>query len=676
MSKLDDKINKNFPGLVVRKDLTKLVKGNAIVPTYVLEYLLGQYCATDDEETINLGIETVKNVLAKHYVNRSDAELIKSLIKEKGRYKVIDKIAVNLNDKTDSYDAEFSNLGLKKIEINSEYIKNHPKLLTGGVWCIIDMEYVASEDAKSTPWVIETLKPIQISNFDLNLYLNSRENFTKEEWINLLLQSMGFNPELLGERNKLYQLIRLVSFCERNYNVIELGPKGTGKSHIFSEFSPHGILISGGEISVAKLFVNNSSGKIGLVGYWDTVAFDEFAGKDKKVDKNLVDIMKNYMANKSFSRGIETLGADASMAFIGNTKRSVPYMLKHSHLFDELPDKYIDSAFLDRLHFYIPGWEIDVLRNELFSDGYGFIVDYLAEVLKHLRNEDYSQYYTKYFELSPDIATRDRDAIQKTFSGLMKIIFPRGECSKDEVKELLSFALEGRRRIKTQLKRIDDTFPDVNFSYTDFETNEVTEVFTLEEEEYPTLIDTEKKEDNNKVEITSTSIKKVTEEVVLEAGKQKIVKENTKGISYKTLFAPYLKGASEVVINDPYVRVFYQIKNVSEFLQMLIQIKDIGEEINVKLITKYNDEHKSENDQLFNQLSESFSGSGINFTFDYNMRDTFHARSIQTDTGWKITLDRGLDIFLPYDYKNPFNLANQIQEQRMCKGFEVTYLKV
>jgi ATP-dependent Lon protease len=412
---LDDKINQHFAGLVVRKDLVKAVKGNAIVPTYVLEYLLGQYCATNDEATIQTGIETVKEILRKHYVHRNEAGLIRSTIKEKGRHKVIDRISVSLNDKADVYEVEFANLGIKKVLIDSGTVKAHPKLLVGGVWCIADMEYEFTEDKNASPWILASLKPIQLSQFDFDQYIEARRHFTTDEWIDLLIQSMGFVPQMFGRRNKLHQLMRLIPFCERNYNLIELGPKGTGKSHIFSEFSPHGILISGGEVTVPKLFVNNSSGKLGLVGYWDVVAFDEFAGKKKRADKALVDIMKNYMANKSFSRGVETLGAEASMVFVGNTEHTVPYMLKHSDLFDPLPENFHDSAFLDRIHYYIPGWEVDIIRGEMFSSGYGFVVDYLAEILRSLRNHDFSDRYQGHFTLSADISTRDRMASTKRF---------------------------------------------------------------------------------------------------------------------------------------------------------------------------------------------------------------------------------------------------------------------
>ena len=488
MDTLDQKINNEFPGSVVRKDLVKAVKGNAIVPSYVLEYLLGQYCATDDDATIASGIDTVRGILAQHYVNRNEAGLIRSRIKEKGRYKVIDKVSVELNDKDGTYEATFANLGIKKVLVEPSITKAHPKLLVSGVWCICDVEYQHQLDPKVSPWILASLKPIQLSNFDRDAYLSARSRFSTDEWIDLLIQSIGFNPEMFNRRDKLLQLIRLIPYCERNYNLIELGPKGTGKSHIYSEFSPHGMLISGGEVTVAKLFVNNSTGKLGLVGYWDSVAFDEFAGKKKKSDKALVDIMKNYMANKSFSRGVETLGAEASMVFVGNTQNTVPHMLKHSDLFDELPDSYHDSAFLDRIHHYIPGWEMDMIRSEMFSDGYGFVVDYIAEILKSMRVQDFSDLYQEHFTLSSDISTRDRDGIHKTFSGLMKVLYPNQDATPAEIEEILTLAIEGRKRVKDQLVRMDPTITEADFSYTD-SAGAVHSVTTREQDEYPSLYD-------------------------------------------------------------------------------------------------------------------------------------------------------------------------------------------
>lgn len=679
MNQLDQKINTYFPGLVVRKDLVKTVKGNAIVPSYVLEYLLGQYCTTSDETSIQTGIKTVKEILAKHYVHRNESGLIRSTIREKGRYKIIDKVSVDLNDKKDVYQAEFSNLGIKKVLIDSSTVKKHPKLLVGGVWCIADIEYEYTEDKDASPWILSTLKPIQMSHFDYEAYLDARKQFSLEEWIDVLIQSIGFNPEYFGRRSKLTQLVRLIPFCERNYNLVELGPKGTGKSHIYSEFSPHGILISGGEVTVPKLFVNNSSGKIGLVGYWDCVAFDEFAGKQKRIDKALVDIMKNYMANKSFSRGVETLGADASMVFVGNTEHSVPYMLKHSNLFEALPEKFYDSAFLDRLHFYIPGWEVDIIRGEMFSNAYGFVVDYLAEILRHLRNHDYSDQYKDSFTLSADISTRDRDAINKTFSGLMKILFPHGNASRDDVEEVLGFSMEGRKRIKDQLLRIDTTYADVDFSYYDL-TGKKLAVKALEEKEYPNYF--HKRVSDDEATETDSSARTLSDEhdTTPTAGsvlkeKHLTFQENQKGISFDTLLGPYLRGVSKIAITDPFIRLFYQIRNLMEFLETVVNYKAQDEEVSVHLITS-EDEFKGEQQiENLEKIKKSCSTVGINFTWEFDKTGKIHARHIVTDHGWKISLDRGLDIFQHYEMNDTFTFANRLQQYRPCKAFEATFIR-
>ena len=677
MNELDKKINAHFPGLVVRKDLVKTVKGNAIVPTYVLEYLLGQYCATSDEPTIQAGIETVREILRKHYVHRGEAGLVRSNIKEKGRYKVIDKISVALNDKTDAYEAEFSNLGIRKVLVDSGTVKAHPKLLVGGVWCIADVEYEFTEAKNASPWILSMLKPIQLSHFDFDAYAAARRQFSTDEWIDLLIQSIGFNPELFGKRSKLTHLLRLIPFCERNYNLIELGPKGTGKSHIYSEFSPHGILLSGGEVTVPKLFVNNSNGKIGLVGYWDCVAFDEFAGKKKRVDKALVDIMKNYMANKSFSRGIETLGAEASMVFVGNTQHTVPYMLKHADLFDELPELFYDSAFLDRLHCYIPGWEADIIRGEMFSDGYGFVVDYLAEILRSLRDHDYSDRYRERFTLSSDISTRDRDGVNKTFSGLMKILFPEGNASAEEMEMLLRFAVEGRKRVKDQLLRIDSTYGSVRFCYTDT-TGKTKTVTTLEEEEYPHYYHKTVAEGDDEVGRGA-----VQEQVKVPASpeaplqeKHLTFQENQKGVSYDALLGPYLEGATKITVTDPYIRLFYQVRNFMEFLETIVRRKAREDEIEVHLIT-VEDEFKADSQhESFEKIQEASVALGVAFTWEFDGSGTLHARHITTDHGWKISLDRGLDIFQHYEMNNAFSFANRLQAFRSCKAFEATFIRV
>lgn len=680
MTDLDKKINEYFAGLVVRKDLVKTVKGNAIVPTYVLEYLLGQYCATTDEASIQTGIETVKEILRKHYVHRNEAGLIRSRIKEKGRYKVIDKISVALNDKSDVYEAEFSNLGIKKVLVDSVTVKTHPKLLVSGVWCIADIEYEFAE-GNICPWILSSLKPIQMSNFDLDAYVDSRKKFTTDEWIDILIRSIGFNPEMFGKRSKLTQLIRLIPFCERNYNLLELGPKGTGKSHIYSEFSPHGILISGGEITVPKLFVNNSTGKIGLIGYWDCVAFDEFAGKQKRVDKALVDIMKNYMANKSFSRGVETLGAEASMVFVGNTQHTVPFMLKHSNLFDELPDKFYDSAFLDRIHFYIPGWEVDIIRGEMFSCGYGFVVDYLAEILRSLRNHDYSDKYKEYFSLSSDISTRDRDGINKTFSGMMKILFPHGEAVKAEIEEVLLFAIEGRKRVKDQLMRMDSTYGKVCFSYSDSNGN-IKAVTTLEEEEYPYYYHktiegsvNEGTDELGSLNVPSrVSTSPISVEPILKEG-HLTFQENQKGITFDTLFGPYFRGATQITVTDPYIRLFYQVRNFMELLETVVKCKAPEDEVSIHLVTTEDEFKGQQQQESLEKIKNTASAVGIAFTWEFDITGSIHARHIVTDHGWKISLDRGLDIFQHYEMNDAFTFSNRLQQYRPCKAFEVTFIR-
>ena len=693
MSELDDKINQHFAGLVVRKDLVKTVKGNAIVPTYVLEYLLGQYCATNDEATIQAGIDTVREILRKHYVHRNEAGLVRSTIKEKGRHKVIDRISVALNDKSDAYEAEFANLGIKKVIIDSATVKRHPKLLVGGVWCIADLEYLFTEEKNDSPWILSSIKPIQLSHFDFDGYVAARKQFTTDEWIDLLIQSVGFNPHMFGKRNKISQLVRLIPFCERNYNLIELGPKGTGKSHIYSEFSPHGILISGGGVTGPKLFVHNGTGKLGLVGYWDVVAFDEFAGKQKRVDKALVDIMKNYMANKSFSRGVETLGAEASMVFVGNTDHTVPYMLKHSDLFDPLPEKFHDSAFLDRIHSYIPGWEVDVIRGEMFSSGYGFVVDYLAEILKSLRSHDFSDLYKGKWRLSDEISTRDRDGIHKTFSGLMKILFPHGGATDAEIEEVLRVAMEGRKRVKDQLLRIDATYPKVNFAYFDQQGAERS-VTTLEEEEYPGAYHRRVVPDDEEATQAARGDGAAGEPASsLQAGpaaspqapaapvsvlreQHLVFQENQRGVTFDKLFGVYLIGAKRIVVTDPYLRMFHQQRNLMELMETINRHGQAEDEVAVHVITVADDFNGDRQTENFQKITQACAAVGIKFTWEYDTTGTKHDRDITTDHGWKIVLSRGLDVYQRFEPNDAFSFANRMQQHRQCKEFNLTYVKM
>ncbi len=472
MIDLDKKLNQYFAGRVVRKDLTKQIREGINVPVFVLEYLLGMYCATDDEETIKDGVEKVKQILAINYVRPDEAEKTKALIKEKGRYKVIDKVSVSLNEKQDRFEAVLSNLGIKGLHVKPGFVKEYERLLAGGIWCILTIDYFYEEGSKDSPFLISELKPIQMPGMSLEELFAAREQFTLEEWIDLLIRSVGMEPTNLEENTKLHLLARLIPFVENNYNVCELGPRGTGKSYVYDEISPNSILISGGQTTVANLFYNMASRQIGLVGLWDVVAFDEVAGIKFK-DKDGVQIMKGFMANGSFARGKEHINANASMVFVGNINGSVENLVKTSHLLVPFPDEMIDTAFFDRFHHYIPGWEVPKMRPEFFTDNYGFISDYLAEWMKGMRKHNFSDAIFKYFRLGSDLNQRDTIAVRRTVSGLLKLLYPNGKFEKEDVKKCLEYALVGRRRVKEQLKKIGGMeFYDVHFSYIDPENDE------------------------------------------------------------------------------------------------------------------------------------------------------------------------------------------------------------
>lgn len=678
---LQEKIIQHFEGKVVRKDLTSRVKGNAVVPTYVLEYLLGQYCAINDEAIIEAGIEKVKTVIKNNYVHRSEAEIVKSKIRQEGQYKIIDKINVALNDKANIYEAEFANLGIKRVPIADSMVMDNKKLLSGGgVWSILTMGYshAAETDVR---WIIEDIKPIQIANVRVDEYLEIRKEFSSDEWLDLLMHSIGLNPEFFNKRGKLIQISRLITHVENNYNFIELGPKGTGKSHIFSELSPHGVLISGGDVSKARLFVNNTGNRIGLVGYWDVIALDEFEQEKggKKVDSDLVKIMQNYMANQSFNRGKETYQATASMAFVGNTKHTVPYMLKNSHLFESIPEGYIKGAFLDRMHMYIPGWEVRILKSSVFSNGFGFIVDYLAEVLKELRKADYSSLMDRYVELDPSLTTRDKTAIRKSFSGLAKLLYPHRETSESEVIELLDFAIEGRKRVKDQLYIIDETFRNepVEFTYRVKSSGKKISPETLEKINYAGQLPKKIIE----VSDSDTFQNTVTEESVMYEIENKLpvsklephqvsLKDNQTGVSYQELFSEYVKGATKIQLQDPYIRLYYQFKNLLEFCIMLSNTKAQEEEIELHIVSWNQPEFIKDSVSNFEDLQEGVADLGIRLTYEFS---DVHDRSIICDNGWKINLGRGLDIFDRMEGK--FNAGDLDQTKRKCKACDITYLR-
>ena len=741
MGALDRSITDVCPEYTVRKDLVGAVKGNALVPTYVLEYLLSKYATTTDQASIEAGVDRVRTILADNYVHREEANLIQSKIREKGRYQVIDKVQVALNEKTDQYEATFENLGISRVIVDPETVRKNPKLLVTGVWCLCMLVYAYSGEKNEVPWRLHRLMPVQMSHDDREHYLAVRERFTAGEWIDLLMQSVGFNPSLFSDRAKLLHLVRMIPFVERNYNLIELGPKGTGKSHIYSEFSPHGMLISGGEVTVAKLFVNNTTGRPGLVGFWDVVAFDEFAGRAKKAGKDLVDIMKNYMANKSFSRGVSVMQAEASMVFVGNTSHNVPYMLKNSDLFEELPAQYHDPAFLDRIHYYLPGWEFEQIRSEMFTHGYGFVVDYLAEILHNQRDVDYGSAFERYFTLSSTLSTRDKDAIRKTFSGLMKLIYPSGNATPEQMEPLLRCAIEGRKRVKDQLCRIDSTMAEVDFSYTRAGSADPIAVRTLEETDYPDLywrdrpdaaasiaaedatlfaplltdsdtsasaesrgIDAvaqagsaEQSDDTAQPQVPAAEVSEpvpvadgeVSQSSTAEPEERKLTpierwaaqakeghiefREDQRGVTYAKLFGPYIAGAKEISIKDPYIRKSYQVRNFAEFLETVFNYTDRSDEVHVHLITGYTEaQYIDEQIDELNTLQTVFGQLGIVFTYEFD--ESGHDRSIVSDTGWRIILGRGLDIYQPFD-GNWLNPLTRQQRLRRVKAFEVTYVR-
>ncbi|MCI7017338.1 MAG: BREX system Lon protease-like protein BrxL [Prevotella sp.] len=683
---LQQKIMNAFIGKVVRKDLAFLVKGGLPVPTYVLEYLLGQYCATDDQEAIEAGLEKVKQVIKNNYVHRAEAESVKGKIRENGKYRIIDKVTVTLNEKDDEYQAAFANLGLTRVPIGTQYVKANPKLLSGnGVWCIVTIGYISGEDIK-VRWDIQTLKPVQISNVDLQEYIDQRQNFTTDEWIDFLMHTVGLNPEVMNRREKFITLARLLPHVENNFNFIELGPKGTGKSHVFQELSPYGVLVSGGDVTPARLFVKIQGNKeiLGLVGYWDVVAWDEFEQQPgRNVDAVLIDTMQNYLANKSFNRGKGTHEASASMSFVGNTKHTVPYMLKNTHLFESIPTSFIKGAFLDRIHLYNPGWEIRMLKKNSFSKGYGLITDYIAAVLHELRNDDRTAILKEYAKFDGSLSERDHLAIRKTFSGMMKLLYPDGRMTDQEAYELIDFAAESRKRVKDQLYVIDETFKaePAHFKYINLKNGLEIQVETLERLSNGSII-----HDNTPMDEGGAVTNCTTSNDTLQRGcgesphllkrpripllqeKSMTFRMGQTGVSFEKLFAPYMRDAKEITVEDPYIRASWQIKNFMEFALMLINTRPV-DDLKLNLVTNEEEEKIPDLIDKLDDIKDDLATYGIDF--EYKLRD-FHDRCIKTDTGWTITLGRGLDMFEKY---NTFSIASSRQDMRKCKDFMVTFMK-
>lgn len=675
MEALQKKVLELFEGKVVRKDLAFMVKGNLPVPTYVLEYLLGQYCASDDEAVIEEGIEKVKSIIKNNYVNRAESEIVKGKIKEAGRYRIIDKVNVVLNDRADIYEASFANLNLQRIPIPGEIVTHNPKLLSGnGVWSIVNLSYdPAIPDP--LPWIIEGLKPIQISRVDVEDYISKRSQFSTEEWMDFLVHTIGLNPDVLNEREKMIVLSRLMPHIENNFNFMELGPKGTGKSHVFQELSPYGVLVSGGDVTSARLFsrISGSKEQLGLIGYWDVVAWDEYEHQPgKRVDPVMIDTMQNYLANKSFNRGMGPHEAAASMSFVGNTKHTVEYMLKNSHLFESIPESFIKGAFLDRIHLYNPGWEMKMLRKDSFSKGYGLITDYIAAILHELRNRDFSGMLADYVKFDGSLSERDHNAIRKTFSGMVKLLYPDGNITNAEALKLVEFAAESRKRVKDQLYVIDPTFKaePAHFCYTVLSNGEEKSVETLERINAGLVNIYE----DNEIELPSVTEKPqsimASDAPVRLTEKHVEYRSGQTGVSYKKMFADYLATASEIVVEDPYIRTFWQLRNFAEFLSMLVETRSV-EGLKVILRTWNDNPGKcAEVIDDLNDIQDEMASFGMDFS--YKFVESIHDRSINTDKGWKVILGRGLDIFEPY---GKFSVAMVQQEKRKCKEFSATYIK-
>lgn len=593
MDELTNKILENFPGKVVRKDLTTMMKKGANVPTYVLEYLLGQYCSTDDENVISVGISKIKKVLTENYVRPDQSEYIKSKIRENGEYTIIDKISVVLNEREDKYIAHFTNLKIDPFEVSPDLVIHNEKLLLGGIWCILRIAYQKKEEDEEedlfgekkktkkkskfdSPFNIMSLKPIQMPNLDLNSIIEARKNFTKDEWIDLILRSAGYEPNELSKKQKFHYLLRMVPMVEKNYNLVELGPRGTGKSYIYSEISPYTILMAKGNTTVANMFYNMGRRKVGLVGNWDCIAFDEVGGM-AGATMEFVQTMKTYMANGNFALGVDSINADASIAFEGNTFRTLADMIRTSHLFEPFPESFNnDSAFFDRINAYLPGWETPKLKESLFTKGFGLISDCLSEFCHAMRKYDFTSNFMQYYSLNKNFNTRDDKAVTKTFSGLVKLVYPDEIMTKEDVKELLEYAVEGRRRVKEQLKKMSPSeFNTVSLGFIDKETDEEI-IVNVPEQPESTLV-SEVFEPSGFVYAIGRSIKDQIGVYKLEnnvlAGQGKFDSKNIEGLgtnktvkdSMNAAFVEFGKHTKEVVAKSPneydYTLYFNDLQN-------------------------------------------------------------------------------------------------------------------
>ncbi len=684
MDELDKKLNEFYPGKVVRKDLLQDVKKAANIPSFVLEFLLAKFCATEDPDEIRAGKLAVLEVVEKNYVRPNDSNKAQSSVQQKGRHKFIDKIQVNYNEKEKRHWAEMENFGSNRIAINEKFYKDNEKLLEGGVWGEITLGYNEVEE-DNYAFYVEDLKPIQLSRFSFTKFLEGRKNFTTEEWIDVVLRSVGINPEIInelppeykgrvpeGKRLKLHFLARLIPLVQANYNFIELGPRGTGKSHFYSEFSPYCTLISGGKASTATLLYNNARKKVGLVGYWDTIGFDE-VGNLKIRDTDTVQIMKDYMAKGRFSRGREVI-AEASFAFVGNIDHSIEQVVRsldHS-LFLTLPPSF-DFAIQDRFFFYLPGWEIPKMDPRWYASNYGLITDYFAEAFHHMfkNNSAYSELVSKKMKLGTSSEGRDVLAIQKTTMALLKIIHPDANATDEEFEEILEYAIEGRRRVKEQLNKMkeDDEFSRVNLSYFK-STGEEVIVYCPESKE----IEDQSVLSQSEIEAVLKSHKdnpKSMKEVINKPQEKHVkIDYGSTGFSYDEIFKEYLIGAKEVTIQDPFIRKRHQIVNLIKFCELVVKLGDADK---IHLITAADDPYQQrQNEESFESIADSLKENNINFTFEFS--STVHDRHIETSNGWRIVMGRGLDYFQSLA-GNYMQVGANDQDLRPCLETSFDFLK-
>jgi len=698
MDILDKKLNEFYPGKVVRKDLVHDIKKAANVPSFVLEFLLAKYCATDDPHEIVAGKKAVLEVVEKNYVRPDEANKAQSTVEQKGRHKFIDRVHVKYKEREKRHWAEMENFGSNRIAINEKFYKDNEKLLEGGVWAEVTVGYNEVEE-DNYAFYIEDLKPIQLSRFDFNKFLEARRNFTTDEWVDVVLRSVGINPEIIdnlpseykgrvpeGKRLKLHFLARLMPLVQANYNFIELGPRGTGKSHFYSEFSPYCTLISGGKASTATLLYNNARKKVGLVGYWDTIGFDE-VGNLKIKDTDTIQIMKDYMAKGRFSRGREVI-ANASFAFVGNIDHSIEQIVRSSDhsLFLTLP-KSFDFAIQDRFFYYLPGWEIPKMDPRWYASNYGLITDYFAEAFHFMfkNNSVYSDILSKKMKLGPKVEGRDDLAIQKTTMALLKIIHPDANPTDEEFEEILAYAIEGRRRVKEQMNKmkVDDEFAGVDLSYFSNDGKEVV-VYCLESKSVlkgqPSKLDHASSSgltDDNSADTVASTDSGVFHSEDVSKGKEPIEKYlkvhyGDIGYSYEEVFKDYLIGVKEVIIQDPYIRQKHQISNFLKLAELLVKIGDCKK---IHLITSSDDEEqKKENRYYFEKIADSLFENEIEFTFEFS--NTIHDRQIETSNGWRIVMGRGLDYFQSLG-GNYFQIGVNDQSLRPCLecGFDFIRIK-